>query len=89
MSGFYGGSSVGAERQLPGKHALAVTPSDSADLAYTTRAIFVGGAGALKVRMLSGEDVVFTGVTAGTVLPIHAIRVWSSGTTATNITAIF
>jgi hypothetical protein len=70
--------------------ALAVTPSDSADLAFTTKGVFVIGAGNLKVTM--AEDtvpVVFTGVPAKTYLPISVSRIWATLTTATGIMALW
>jgi hypothetical protein len=73
----------------PGSNAAAVTPNDSTDLTYTTRALFVGGAGNIAVTMAGGQSVTFTGVTAGALLPIRVTRVLSTGTTATTITAIW
>lgn len=74
----------------PGRYAIAVTPSDSVDLIYETRALFVGGAGNLSVVMAgNGATVVFTGVTAGSFLPIRVTRVNSTSTTATTITAVW
>jgi hypothetical protein len=67
----------------------AVTPSDSVDLAYITRAIYVGGAGDVSVLNASGATVVFTAVPAGTVLPISTARIRASGTGATAIVALF
>ena len=69
----------------PCSHAEAVTPSDTVDLTITSRALFIGGAGALAVITALGETVTFTGVVAGTVLPLRVSRVKSTGTTATNI----
>lgn len=73
----------------PGDRAAAVTPSDSTDLSGS-RALFIGGAGNVSVRMIGAPDttVVFTGVTAGSILPVRVTRVMAA-TTATNITAIF
>lgn len=73
----------------PARNAVAVTPSDSVDLTYTARYLFVGGAGNLSVIMDSGTTVAFNGVTAGSVLPIRAARVRATGTTATNIVAMW
>lgn len=73
----------------PAEHALAIAPSDSVDLSYTSRAVYVGGAGDLSVVMVSGETVLFSGVTAGSLIPICVSRVRSSSTTATNIVALF
>lgn len=68
--------------------AAAVTPADGTDLTYISRALYVGGAGNVKVTMLSGDEVTFTGAQAGTILPIRVTRVWSTGTTATTILAL-
>lgn len=81
--------------------AQAVTPSDSTDLQYTTRGLYVGGAGNVTVdmygplnpngpdRSLNPVTVTFTGVTAGSILPIACRRVRSTGTTATGIVALW
>lgn len=66
-----------------------VTPSDSADLSAPCNSIFCGGAGTLKVTTVGGQSVTLTGVTAGQILPIRATRVWSTGTTATNIAVLW
>lgn len=75
--------------ESPGEHAFAVTPNDSADLAYVTRGVYVGGTGTLKVTMLGGEAVTFTGLAAGVIHPIRASRIWSTGTSATTILGIY
>lgn len=75
--------------------AFAVTPSDSADLPSVAYGLIVGGAGNLKVDC--GNDVgtqservtlTFTGVVAGQLIPLRVIRVYATGTTATNIAAL-
>jgi hypothetical protein len=73
----------------PASNAAAVTPNDSTDLTYTSRAIFVGGAGNIAVTMAGGQSVTFTGIIAGALLPIRVSRILSTGTTATNIMAIW
>lgn len=73
----------------PGYFAQPVTPSDTVDLAYCTRGLYVGGAGNVTVVMQGdGSTVLFTGVPAGTVLPIAVARVKATGTTATSMVAI-
>lgn len=74
----------------PAYYGAAVTPSDSTDMNIVSRALYVGGAGNLSVVMAGdGATVVFTAVPAGTVLPISVMRVNATGTTATNVTAIW
>lgn len=74
----------------PAWNAAAVTPNDSADLAQTCRALYIGGAGNVKVDMAeTGSAVTFVGCLAGTILPIRAERVYDTDTTATNIVALW
>jgi len=51
--------------------------------------LYIGGAGNLRVLTASGNDVTLNGVLAGSYVPIQVQRVFSSGTTATNIIAIW
>ena len=71
----------------PAHHAVAVVPSDTADLPAASTALYVGGSGSLKVTMLGGEILTFANVPVGW-LPIRVTRVWTS-TTATNIIAVW
>ena len=74
----------------PYMDGAAVTPSDSADLAGgTTKGIYVGGAGALKVTTARGTELTFAAVPAGTTIRIRVTRVWSTGTAATSIVALY
>ena len=73
----------------PADNAAAVTPSDSTDLAFTSRALYVGGAGNIVCTMLGGGDVTFTAVPAGMILPIRVTRVKSTSTTATSIINLY
>jgi len=67
----------------------AITPSDSNDLTHVTRAIWVGGDGNITFTMSGGMNVTLTGVKAGSLLPIRAKRVLSTGTTATGIVGLW
>lgn len=69
----------------PSDNADAITPSDGADLANSTRALYVGGSGNISVVMVGGQTVTFSNVQAGSVLPIRVKRVRSTNTTATLI----
>ena len=75
--------------------AKPVTPSDTVDLDNVDSrgaCIYVGdvSVGAdIKVTMESGSEVTFKGVTAGSFLPILVTRVWSTGTTADQILALY
>lgn len=78
-----------ADVEGPAVNATAVTTSDSADLSYVTRGIYVGGSGNLKVDMLGGGSVTFTGLAAGVIHPIRATRIYATGTTATGVIALW
>lgn len=68
--------------------AKVVTPNDSTNLTYPS-VIYVGGTGNVKVTTAQGDDVTFNGLPAGFVIPVQVIRVWSTGTSATNMVAIY
>lgn len=76
-------------------HAVAVTPSDTLQITdaasnvISTKRLFVGGAGTLKVQMDKNQAVTFTSVLAGQILPISVSKVFATGTTATNIIALY
>ncbi len=66
----------------------AVTPSDTEDLAFTARSLYVGGVGDVKIAAANGDVIVFPAVPAGTVLPVAVKRGYATGTGATNIVAL-
>ena len=54
-----------------------------------TRAIYVGTSGAVKVDMRGGTALTFTNVQDGTVLPVRVSKVYQTGTTASNMVALW
>jgi hypothetical protein len=71
-------------------NAAVVIPSDTVNLDFPTRFLWVGGAGNVSVEMEgSGSAIVLEGITAGTMLPIRVKRVNVTGTTATKIVALW
>lgn len=75
--------------ESPAAHAFAIATSDAVDLAQTTRAVYVGGAGDVKIKTLSGETVTFSGASAGMILPVRVARVFATGTTATLLVGLY
>lgn len=69
----------------PAVAAEAITPSDTAELGFVTRAIYVGQGGDLSVTMKSGDEIVLRNVQAGMFYPLRATFVRATGTTATDI----
>jgi hypothetical protein len=74
--------------ESPAGHAIAITPSDALALSAATRAIYVGGGGALRVAMVSGAVVTLAGVQAGQVYPLRLVQVLATGTTATGLVGL-
>jgi hypothetical protein len=70
-------------------HAFSITPSNTVDFTYASRAIYVGTAGAISVVTVNDEVVVFAAVPAGTLLPIRAKRINSTGTGASNLVGLY
>jgi hypothetical protein len=72
----------------PYRNAAAITPSDTTDLPQTTLKLYVGVAGDVAVIMANGAAVTFHAMPVG----MHAIqiaRVKATGTTATNLIALW
>ena len=87
-----------AYQKLQAYRAAAVTPSDSVDVPSVSTqdgsgnngcVLYIGGAGNLKVTTAGGDEVTFSSVLAGSFLPVQVVRVWATGTTATNIIALW
>ncbi len=73
----------------PASSAVAVTNGVDFKVGQVASALFIGGAGNASIRLRDGNDVLFTGLIAGQVLPVRCVRVNSASTTATNIVALF
>lgn len=82
-------------QKLQAGRAAAVTPSDTVNIPAITGGsnngcvLYVGGAGNLKVLTVGGDEVTLTAVPVGTFVPVQVLRVFSTGTTATNIVALW
>lgn len=75
---------------LPAQAAIQLIPSDTDAIAQTPKAIYVGGAGHIVMRGITGTaDVIFRNVPAGTVLRFRPGFVRATGTTATDILALY
>lgn len=79
----------------PGTRCVTLTPSDSQDISATTaggangalpyaRKLRITADGNVKFTTLGGDDVTYTGLTAGDVINwVSVKRLWATGTTAT------
>ena len=77
-------------RWSPAASAVAVTPSDSTELTYVARALYIGVGGNVAVKLRDDSTaVVLVGVAEGSVLPLQVKQVMATDTTATNIVALW
>ena len=72
----------------PPANLEAVFPNDANDLPNATRGINVGVSGSIRLTTVNGDTGTIS-VAAGVVFPVRAKRIWATGTTATNITALY
>lgn len=73
----------------PSEDASEIQPDDSENLAYATRALYVGTGGDIRVRMLGHAEITFVNLPQGTLLPLRVARVFETGTTAGNIVGLW
>ena len=87
-----------AYQKLQAYRASVVTPSDTADIPSVSTqdgagnngcVLYIGGAGNIKVTTAGGDTVTFTGILAGSFFPVQVLRLWSTGTTATSVIALW
>lgn len=73
----------------PARGGSVVTPSNSTVIAGT-KALYVGTGGDVAVNFLdSGTSIVLKNVAQGSILPVRVTKVLSTGTTASNIVALY
>lgn len=75
--------------KLNASDAKPVTTADSDMVLQPAIALYIGGAGNVRVTTVAGTDVLFSAVPVGTILPIKVKRVWATNTTATLIIALY
>ena len=72
---------------------VAVNKSDTVDITginpNTPATLFVGGGGDVVVITIGGSTLTLKNIADGSFLPIQVTRVKSTGTTATDIVALF
>lgn len=77
----------------PARHAVAVTPSDTADLPDTPKGLYVGTGGDVVLvaadAPAGAAGTAFRSLPGGALLPVRARRVLASGTTAADLVALY
>jgi len=51
--------------------------------------LYIGTAGNLKVTTVAGDEVTFQCINTGAFFPVHVKKVWATGTSASNIIALW
>jgi hypothetical protein len=70
----------------PAANCFAIVPSDTLDLPFVTKAIYVGEAGNIALRSLAAAaSVTFVNVQPGSILDVRAKQVLATGTTANSL----
>jgi len=67
----------------PPSNAASATPSDTSDLPFVSRAVYVGTSGDLRVLTQGGQDVTYKGISGTKILRVE--RIFATGTTASDI----
>jgi hypothetical protein len=66
--------------QSPVRSSFAITPSDTTELPFVTRAVYVGSAGNLTARLADDTaSATFNGLPPGTVLPLRVRQIFATG----------
>lgn len=74
----------------PARGALAVIPHDENALAGIPKALFVGSGGTVVMRGADdGADTSWRNIPSGSIVPFRASHVRETGTTATDILALY
>jgi len=86
-----------AYQKLQAYRAAAVTPSDTANIPLVSSPtgknfgclLYVGTAGNIKVETVGGDEVTLVGINTGAFIPVQVVKVFATGTTASNILALW
>ena len=84
-----------AYQKLQAGRAASVTPSDTANIPSVSGGtnngcvLYVGSAGNLREQTVGGDDVTFNNINTGAFIPVQIVRVYATGTTASNILALW
>jgi hypothetical protein len=76
--------------QTPTRNSFVITPSDTNELPFVTRAIYVGGTGDITLRLAddTGSQII-KAVAVGSMLPLRVRQVFATGTGATLLVGLY
>ena len=69
--------------------AVEIGAGSDTDLAVSGAVVFIGVGGDVKVTTVSGDTATFKNLADGSVLAVQVRRVWATGTTATDMVALY
>lgn len=72
----------------PASAGETIVPSDTTDLNFATRGVYVGMTGTVVCVLLSGDEVVLNDMQAGAIYPLRVRRVKATGTTAAGLVGL-
>jgi hypothetical protein len=78
-------ASYSAAPNSPARYAASAVLSDTENLPVSGRGLYIGGNGDVVLKTVGGNNVTFSNLVAGTILPICVMQIFSTGTTASNI----
>lgn len=74
----------------PARHSPVITPSDTDDIGTSgSRGIYVGVGGDITLDTFFDTQILYKNVPTGFILPVVTKRVRATGTTATNLVAMY
>ena len=83
-------------QKLQAQRASAIVPSDTVNIPSVSNStneescvLYVGTGGNLRVLTSGNDDVTFVNIQGGSFLPIQVVRVFSTGTIASDILALW
>lgn len=82
-------------QKLQANRAAKVNASDTSNISESTEApksgvvLYIGSGGDLTVLTVGGDEETFYNIQDGSFLPVQVLRVFATGTTATNIVALW
>ncbi len=81
-------SDYGYTETFTARGSVAVTKSDTDDLTHVSRALQIGTGGDIKMTFADGSVDTWYNVAAG-ICSVQVKRVWSTGTSASQISAVY
>jgi hypothetical protein len=76
--------------QSPCRNSFVITPSDTNELPFVTRAIYVGGTGDINLRLAddTGSQIIKS-VPVGAMLPLRVRQIYATSTGATQLVGLY